>query len=126
MNVEDERPRVTECLSFCREDLATDIETILSGGPHAPDVLARLLIAFKRAIDSGLHGIDHTSRALLTAVELIYLRSPAHEAALKLYLLSQRGDLRFEDEPINLINAAINRTTMRLQPKGVSPETRRR
>lgn len=117
MNIAGERPRVTESTPFCREDLATEIEAILSGGPHAPDVLARLLITFKRAIDGGLHGIEYTSCALSTAVELLYLRSPAYEAALTLYLLSQQGDLKFEDEPINLINAAIERTMTRIQPK---------
>ena len=121
MSVADERPRVTESLPCCREDLATEIEAILSGDPHAPDVLARLFITFKKAIGGGLQGIEYTSCALATAVELLYLRSPAHEAALKLYLLSQQGDLKFEDEPINLINAAIERTMARLQPQRRKP-----
>ncbi|MCA1616889.1 MAG: hypothetical protein LC800_22970 [Acidobacteria bacterium] len=125
MSIADERPRITESLLLCREDLATDIEIILSGGPHAPDVLARLFITFERAIDSGAQGIDQTRRALLSAVEMLYLYSPAHEAALGLYLLSQQGELKIEDEPVNLINAAIKRTMTRLQPEGAFRKIRR-
>jgi hypothetical protein len=110
---------------FCREDLAGDIESILGGGPHAAEALARLFLAFKNAIDSGLEGINQTSRALLTGVELTYLHSPAHEASLRLYLLSQQGELTVEDEPVNLINAAINRNSGRLRSERQGRKTRR-
>lgn len=112
-------------LLFDREDLAADIALILQGSSHAPDVLARLFITFKKAIDSGSKGVHQTSRALLTAVELTYLYSPAHDAALKLYLLSQQGELKFGDEPVNLINAAIGRSAASLRPKAPARKTRR-
>lgn len=120
-----ERPRLTQGRLFYREDLATDIELILRGDPHAADVLARLLIAFKRAIDSGLDGIDQTSYALQSAVELTYHYSHAYKASLTLYLLSQQGELKVEDEPGNLINAAINRTLERIQPGRVGRKAHR-
>jgi hypothetical protein len=41
---------------------------------------------------------------------LIYLNSPEHDAAINLYRLYLEGELRPGDEPLDLINAAINRT----------------
>ncbi len=125
MVITGECPHDDGDLLFDHEDLAVDIALILQGSSHAPDVLARLFITFKKAIDSGLHGVHQTSRALLTAVELTYLYSPAHDAALKLYLLSQQGELKLEDEPVNLINAAISRSVASLQPKALARKTRR-
>jgi len=83
-------------------------------------------MSFERAIDSGSRGVDRASQALLTAVELIYLYSPSHDAALRLYLLSQQGEVKIEDEPVNLINAAIKRTMTRLQSEGERRKIRRK
>lgn len=118
MCASDDISRAKQNLLFDGDDLASDIEAILGGSPHAPEVLARLLLSFRRAIESGLQGINLTSDTLLAAVELIYLRSGARAAALKLYLLSQQGELKFEDEPLNLINAAIGRSTARGRDEG--------
>ena len=49
------------------------------------------------------------SRALLDSIELLYLYTNAHEAAVKLYVLSLEGNLKPQDEPLNLINAALER-----------------
>ncbi|MDT4895245.1 MAG: hypothetical protein QOH25_322 [Acidobacteriota bacterium] len=49
------------------------------------------------------------SKTLLNGIELIYLHTSAHKAALKLYVLSLEGKLKPQDEPLNLINAAIER-----------------
>ena len=125
MRIAGENPHEAENQLFDREDLASDIELILKGGPHAPDVLARLFITFSRAIESGLRGVDLTRRALLIAVEAIYLYSPAHDAALRLYFLSLQGELRVEDEPINLIHEAISRSSARFQPNNAGRNTRR-
>ncbi len=53
------------------------------------------------------------SQTLLNAIELIYPYTNAHKAALKLYVLSLEGKLKPEDEPLNLINAAIERERSR-------------
>lgn len=98
-------------LLFDREDLALSIGLILDGDPRAADVLARLLDSFRHAIDEGLSGIDAARRGLVAAAELIYLRTRTHDAALKLYRLSLEGELKGEDEPLTLINAAIGRST---------------
>lgn len=94
-----------------RMGLASSIELILKGDEHAPELLASLFIGFREAINGGLRGINETSDALLAGVELIYLHSSAHVAALKLYLLAQEGQLRVEDEPLNVLGAAIARST---------------
>lgn len=96
---------------FEREDLALTIDLVLESDEHAALFLGQLFVSFRQAIDSGLHGINETRRALVTAIELIYLHSPAHEAGLNLYRLSLEGELKVEDEPERLINAAIQRST---------------
>lgn len=113
LSLTDARLSDDEKLLIDREDLASDIEAILGGSPHAPEILARLFLSFRRAIESGLQGINQTRDTLLAALELIYLHSGVHVAALRLYLLSQEGELKVEDEPLNLINAAIGRSTAR-------------
>lgn len=63
----------------------------------------------KREIDSGTEGAMQASKTLLDGIESIYLRTNAHKAAVKLYVLSLKGNLKPEDEPLNLINAALER-----------------
>src|SRR5439155_26071012 len=91
------------------------IDLILNGDEHAPPLLGQLFVTFRQAIDSGLHGINQTRQALADSIELIYPHSPAHQAALNLYRLSLEGQLKVEDEPLELINAAIQRTTSRIR-----------
>ena len=107
----DEPSRAEENLLFPREELASDIASILKGNAHSPEALAHLFIIFRQAIADGLEGINRTSDTLAAAVELTFIHSRAHAAALRLYLLSQEGQLRVEDEPVRLISAAIERST---------------
>lgn len=100
---------------FDREDLELTIDLVLEGDEHATHCLGQLFVSFRQAIDSGLHGINETRRALVTAIELIYLHSPAHQAGLNLYRLSLEGELKVEDEPERLISAAIERSTTRIR-----------
>ena len=91
--------------------MASDIELILSGCPNAPEILARLFLCFRNGIATGLDGINRTSATLSAAVELTFSHSRAHDAACKLYRLSVEGRLKVEDEPVRLIEAAIERST---------------
>src|SRR2546423_6227974 len=100
-----------ENLLFTREELASDIASILKGDEHSPEALAHLFIILREAVAGGLEGINRTSSTLAAAVELTFTHSRAHAAALRLYLLSQEGQLKVEDEPVRLINAAIERST---------------
>jgi hypothetical protein len=76
------------------------------------ECLARLLFTIKKAIDNGPDGVEQAGRALLTGIESAYLYTDAHKAALKLYLLSLTGQLKPQDEPLQLINEAIKRSTI--------------
>jgi hypothetical protein len=125
MSIDDDRAFDEESLRFEREDLASDIELILKGDSHSPEALARLFVSFRQAIDSGLYGINQTRSALVIAIELVYLHSGAHVAALDLYRLSLEGELKFEDEPVNLINAAIERSTARARKGRASGQARK-
>jgi hypothetical protein len=49
------------------------------------------------------------SKTLLDSIEVLYLYTDAHKAAVKLYVLSLAGNLKPQDEPLNLINAALKR-----------------
>jgi hypothetical protein len=118
----DSQPREECSVLFDREDLALTIDLILEGDEHAPLLLGQLFVGFRQAIDSGLHGINQTRQALADSIELIYPHSPAHQAALNLYRLSLEGQLKVEDEPLELINAAIKRTTSRTRCR--KPSTR--
>ena len=113
MSMMEEPPCAEENLLFAREELASDIDLILKGDAHSPEALAHLLILLRRAINDGLVGINRASNTLRAAVELIYPHSDAHAAALELYRLSVEGQLKVEDEPVRLINAAIARSTAR-------------
>jgi hypothetical protein len=94
---------------FEREDLVLAVRLILGGDPQAADALARLFEEFRQAIEGGLRGINETREALAEAVEICYLHSEAHAAAVKLYRLSVEGHLKVEDEPVRLIGEAVER-----------------
>lgn len=111
---------------FDREDLALTIDLILNGDEHAPLLLGQLFVTFRHAIDGGLHGINQTRQALADAIELIYPHSPEYHAALNLYRLSVEGQLRVEDEPLEIINAVIRRTESRLLARKPSTTERKK
>lgn len=102
-----------ENLLIDRETLARNIETILSGDPCAPDALAGLFVELRLGIEGGLRGINGARETLSLGVELAYLHSRAYASGAALYRLSQEGELRVEDEPLSLTDAAIARTAAR-------------
>lgn len=109
MSLADESASVEENLLFPREELAFDIASILSGDAHSPEALAQLFLILRDAIAGGLEGISRVSATLAAAAELTFAHSRAHAAALRLYVLSQEGRLRVEDDPVRLLCAAIKR-----------------
>ena len=100
-----------ENLLFSREELAEDIDSILSGNEHSPEALARMFVLLGRAIDGGLDGVVRARNTLRAAVDMIYPHSGAYAAGVKLYRLAVEGELRVEDEPVRLIGAAIERNS---------------
>jgi hypothetical protein len=96
------------------EDWAAILEPALCQDAAAAECLARLLFTIKKAIDSGPEGVIQASKTLLDGIKSIYLHTNAHQAAVKLYVLSLEGNLKPQDEPLNLINAALARGRSRL------------
>jgi hypothetical protein len=89
------------------------LEPALCQDLAAVECLARLLLTIKKAIDSGAEGVIRASQTLSYGIKFIYPYTDAHKAALELYVLSLEGELRPEDEPLQLINAAIERGVSR-------------
>lgn len=75
----------------------------------AAESLAHLLFRIKQAVESGPDGAQRASAALLVGIQSLYLHTAAHEAAVELYLLSLTGELTPQDEPLQLLKAAIER-----------------
>lgn len=111
MSTADDNRHTEENLLFAREELASDIASILKGDEYSPEALSHLFIIMRDAIAGGLEGINRTHETLAAAVELTFTHSRAHAAALKLYLLAQEGQLKVADDPVRLIGAAIERNT---------------
>lgn len=115
-----------ENLLLDRETLASKIGTILGGEPCAADALAGLFVELRQAMEGGLEGINRTRETLAMGVELAYLHTRAHDAAVRLYHLSQEGQLLVQDEPLTLLDAAIERTAARTAADSRATHTRRR
>ncbi len=75
----------------------------------AVESLTHLLFRIKQAVESGPDGAQQASAALSVGIRSLYLHTAAHEAAVELYLLSLTGDLAPQDEPLQLLNTAIER-----------------
>lgn len=101
------------CVSLLADDKTWTaiLEPALCQDSAGIEALARLLFTLKRATDSGPEGAMWASQTLLNGIEQTYLHTNAHKAALKLYVLSLEGNLKPQDEPLQLINAAIERGT---------------
>jgi hypothetical protein len=97
------------------ETWAAILEPALCQDADVVDVLARLLFTIKKAIDIDPDGVIRAGQTLQNGIELAYLHTNAHKAALKLYVLSLEGNLHPQDEPLRLINAAIERAASRTE-----------
>lgn len=85
------------------------LEPELCKDPAAVECLVRLLFVIKKEINSGREGVKRASQILSKGIEVIYPYTNAHKAALELFVLSLEGELKPQDEPLNLISAAIER-----------------
>ena len=96
--------------------------------PKTAESIVLGLFVLKELVDGGPEGAGEASEAILANIESAYLHTDAHRAALRLYLLSLTGRLKPEDEPLQLINGAIERGAARIElaRKGSVKEKRRR
>lgn len=90
----------------------------------AAESLTHLLFRIKQAVDSGPDGAQRASVALLVGIRSLYLHTAAHEAAVELYLLSLTGDLTPQDEPLQLLKAAIERGKAKIER--ITPRSKKR
>jgi hypothetical protein len=95
--------------------------------PVTVDCIARRLFVLKEAIDGKHGGAKAAAEIIQSNIEAAYLHTEAHRAALKLYLLSLTGRLKPQDEPLQLINGAIERGMAQTEParKGRARKIRR-
>ena len=98
-----------------RDLLIEDQDWKAIDNPVIADLLARGLFILKAAIDRGPEGAREASEAILTNIESAYLHTHEHRAALRLYLLSLTGKLNPKDEPLQLINGAIERGVAQIE-----------
>lgn len=77
--------------------------------PKTAEWITRVLFVIKESIESGPEGVREASEIILANIEAAYLHTEAHRAAVRLYMLSLTGWLKPEDEPLRLINGAIER-----------------
>jgi hypothetical protein len=98
-----------------KDDLLADetwiaiLEPELCKDSAAVELLARLLFVLRKEINSGADGVTRASEILSNGIDVMYLYTDAHKAALELYVLSLAGELKPQDEPLNVIKAAIAR-----------------
>jgi hypothetical protein len=85
------------------------LEPELCKDAAAVECLARLLFTIKKEINGGREGVKRANKIISTGIEVIYLYTNSHKAALGLYILSLEGKLKLEDEPLNLINKVRER-----------------
>lgn len=101
--------------TWSKDDLLADetwiaiLEPELCKDSAAVECLARLLFILKKEINSGSAGVRRASEILSNGIDVMYLYTDAHKAALELYVLSLSGELKPQDEPLNLLKAAIVR-----------------
>jgi hypothetical protein len=105
------------------EDWLTFLDPTLCRAAAA-ETLTHLLFGIKQAVESGPDGAQRASAALLVGIRSLYLHTAAHEAAVELYLLSLTGDLPPQDEPLQLLKAAIERGKAKLER--VTPRSRKK
>jgi hypothetical protein len=109
------------------QDLLIDEETWHAiNDPKAAEYFARVLYVIKEAIDSGPEGVREASELILANIEAAYLHTEAHRVAVRLYMLSLTGRLKPEDEPLRLINGAIERGREQVELARKGKEKRRR
>jgi hypothetical protein len=94
--------------------------------PKTAEYIARVLFDIREAIESGPEGVREASEEILANIESAYLHTEAHRAVLRLYMLSLTAHLKPEDEPLQLINGAIERGRARVELASKAKGKRRR
>lgn len=94
--------------------------------PKTAEWIARVLFVIKESIESGPESARAASEVILANIEAAYLHTEAHRAAVRLYMLSLTGRLKPEDEPLRVINGAIERGTAQVELAGKKAKGKKR
>jgi hypothetical protein len=106
----------TKGLLADRETWVVFLETAVCKNSIMANTLARLLFTVKAAIESGHGDLEPAINTLRDGIEMSYLYTDEHKLAFKLYMLSLTGHLNPQDEPLTLLNGAIERGTDKIKP----------
>jgi hypothetical protein len=107
---------IADDLEYDAESMLTDgetwlvfLETAFRTDPSGAGTLAHLLFIIKEAIESGPDGVKRAVSTLSYGLRLVYLYTDEHKLALRLYLQCLTGHLSPQDEPLTLLDSAIER-----------------
>ena len=108
-----------------RQDWEASFDDVLENSPQTAEDLAHILYYLLHALETGPDGyrdtrldelpdgladrLNKVKNSLWEGIEYAYLYTSAHKLALKLYLLYMDGSLMKEDDPEELIGAAVLR-----------------
>lgn len=99
----------TESLLADGETWLVFLDTAFRKNSMGSDTLAHLLFTLKEAIENDPDSLGRAINTLLDGVRLTYLYTEEHKLALRLYMLYLTGHLNPRDEPLTLLNGAIER-----------------
>ena len=109
MCIADDSEYDTESMLTDGETWLIFLDTAFRKDSTGADTLAHLLFIIKEAIESGPDGVSRAVNTLSYGLRLVYLYTDEHKLALKLYLQYLTGHLRPQDEPLTLLDSAIER-----------------
>lgn len=109
MDLEHSLDYDTESLLIDRETWLVFLDTAFRKNSVGTNSLAHLLFDLKQAIESGPDGVRQAVNTILDGIRLVYLYTDEHKLALRLYMLYLTGHLKPQDEPLTLLNSAIER-----------------
>jgi hypothetical protein len=84
------------------------LEEAFRKNSRGANTLALLLFTLKEAIENA-HDLGRATNTLLDGIRLTYLYTEEHKLAFRLYMIQLTGRLKPQDEPLNLLNGAIER-----------------
>ncbi len=75
--------------------------------PGLAVTFAHLLLRFKESVESGPEGVERTSFTLIDGIRMAYKYTEEHQLAFRLFILYLEGRLKVQNEPLQLLKAAI-------------------
>lgn len=111
MSMVDVKECDTKRLLADRETWLVFLEATVCKNSIWANSLAHLLFTVKEAIESGHDDLERAINTLRDGIEMTYLNTDEHKLAFKLYMLHLTGQLKPQDEPLTLLNGAIERGT---------------